>query len=106
MKNLILDFEKIKKFTDEKPYKETLWESNSSRINLMNLKPGQEIKPHVHHGEHIWVILEGSGEFLSSETEARPIATGNIIVAPEGQDHGVRNNTDKNLVFASITVSG
>jgi len=104
MKNLIFDFEKLKKFSDEKYHKETLWEGGDSRINLMNLKPGQEIRPHVHKGDHIWVILEGSGEFLSSESGPRTITAGNIIVAPEGEDHGVRNSTDKNLVFASITV--
>ena len=104
MENLILDIQKLKKFSDEKPHKEMLWTGGTSRINLMNLKPGQQIKPHVHNGDHIWVVLEGSGEFLSSDSEARVISTGNIVVAPEGKDHGVRNNTNENLVFASITV--
>ena len=104
MGNLILDFNKFKKFSDEKHHKETLWTGDTSRINLMNLKPGQEIKPHVHNGDHIWVVLEGSGEFLSSDKDPQAISTGNIVVAPDGQAHGVRNNTDENLVFASITV--
>jgi quercetin dioxygenase-like cupin family protein len=104
MKNLILDIQKLKKFNDEKPHKETIWTGDTSRINLMNLKPGQEIKPHVHDGDHIWVVLEGKGEFLSSDQEAQEIHTGNIVIAPEGEAHGIRNNTDENLVFASITV--
>jgi quercetin dioxygenase-like cupin family protein len=104
MENLILDFQKFKKFSDEKHHKEILWTGNTSRINLMNLKPGQEIKPHIHDGDHIWVVLEGSGEFLSSDKEPQAIREGIIVVAPEGKDHGVRNNTNENLVFASITV--
>ncbi len=104
MENLILDIENFKKFGDEKPNKETMWERDKSRMNLMNLKPGQEIKPHVHDGDHIWVVLEGSGEFLSSDNDPQPIGIGKIVVAPEGKDHGVRNNTDENLVFASITL--
>jgi quercetin dioxygenase-like cupin family protein len=104
MKNLILEIEKFKKFNDEKPQKETLWTGNTSRINLMNLKPGQEIKPHIHDGDHIWIVVEGSGELLSSDGEAQLIDTGKIVVAPSGEAHGIRNNTGENLVFASITV--
>ena len=104
MKNLILDIENFKQVNDEKPNKETMWEKDKSRMNLMNLKPGQEIKPHVHDGDHLWIVLEGSGEFLSSDSDPQPIGFGKVVIAPEGQHHGVRNNTDKNLVFASITV--
>ncbi|UCD34481.1 MAG: cupin domain-containing protein [Nitrospiraceae bacterium] len=104
MKNLILDVEKFKNFTDEKYYKGLLWEGNTSRIMLICLKPGQEIKPHVHKGDHIWLVLEGSGEFLCSSAEPRVIDSGKIVVAPDGADHGIRNHTKENLVFASITV--
>ena len=104
MENLILDIQKLKKFIDEKPSKELIWKSDSSRIMLICLKPGQEIKPHVHDGDHIWAVLEGSGEFLSSDKEAQVISKDNIVIAPEGKDHGIRNHTNENLVFASITV--
>ena len=104
MKNIILEIQKLKKFNDHKPQKETLWAGDTSRINLMNLLPGQEIKPHLHDGDHIWVVLEGSGVLLSTEGNDQAFSTGNIIIAPRGQFHGVRNNTNGNLVFASITV--
>ena len=104
MKNLILDIQKLKKFTDEKPSKELVWKGNTSRIMLICLKPGQEIKPHVHDGDHIWAVIEGSGEFLSSDNEAQVIGPDKMVVAPEGEAHGIRNHTNENLVFASITV--
>lgn len=104
MENIILAIQELKKFSDEKTHKELIWEGKSSRIMLICLKPGQEIKPHVHDGDHIWAVMEGSGEFLSSEDDARVIGTDNIVIAPEGQAHGIRNNTNENLVFASITV--
>jgi len=104
MGNLILDIQKLKKFNNDIPHKETLWTGDTSRINLMNLLPGQEIKPHLHDGDHIWVVLEGRGVLISTEGEDKNISTGNIIIAPKGQYHGVRNNTKENLLFASITV--
>jgi len=104
MKNIILDIQKLKKFTDEKPHKETLWTGDSSKINLISLKPGQEIKPHIHDGDHIWIVMEGSGEFLSSDEESQVIGAGKIVIVPAGEEHGIRNTTNENIVFASITV--
>ncbi len=104
MKSLILDFMKLKKFNDEKPYKETLWSGDTSRINLISLLPGQQIKPHIHDGDHIWIVMEGSGELLSSEEDFSEISAGKIAVVPSGEKHGIRNNTSENLVFASVTV--
>jgi len=104
MKNIILDIQKLKKFNDEKPCKETLWTGGTSRINLNSMKPGQEITPHIHNGDHIWVVLQGSGEFLSSDKESQVIDIGKIVIVPAGEEHGVRNTTKENLVFASITV--
>ena len=104
MNNLILDFQKLKKFNDEKPHKEELWTGDSSRINLISLQPGQEIRAHIHEGDHIWIILEGRGNFLSSEQEARVVGEGIIVIVPAGGEHGISNTTKENLVFASITV--
>jgi mannose-6-phosphate isomerase-like protein (cupin superfamily) len=104
MKNIILDVQQFKKFNDKKANKETLWTGNTSRINIINLRPGQEIKPHIHDGDHIWIILEGSGEFLSFNEESSIIDVGKIVIAPAGEGHGIRNNTKGDLVFVSITV--
>ena len=103
MKSQFLDANQLKKFDDEKRYKALLWEKDNSTLNLICLKPGQEIKPHVHDGDHIWVVMEGAGEYLSDE-EGRQLTTGMIVIAPTGEPHGIRNNTEENLVFASITV--
>ncbi len=104
MKSLIIDIKKFIKFNEEKPNKETMWAGDTSRINLITLKPGQEIKPHIHDGDHIWIIMEGRGEFLSSEIESQAIGTGKIAVVPAGEEHGIKNSTGENLVFASITI--
>ena len=106
MKTEMLDFQKLKKFSDEKRNLETIWADDQSTIKLICMKPGQEITTHTHHGSHIWVVLEGSGEFLSSDKETQVIDVGKIIIVPALVDHGIRNASTGNLVVASIATAG
>ena len=106
MKTQILDFQKLKKFDDGKRHLETLWADEHSTIKLICMKPGQEIMTHTHHGNHIWVVLEGRAEFLSSDKETQVIDTGKIVIVPTLVEHGIRNASDENLVLASITAAG
>ena len=106
MKTQILDFQKLKKFNDEKRNLETVWADEHSTIKLICMKPGQEITTHTHHGNHVWVVLEGRGEFLSSDKETQVIDTGKIVIVPALVEHGIRNAAGDNLVLASITAAG
>lgn len=105
MKTLIMDVQKLKKFSDEKRHMETLWADEHSTIKLICMKPGQEITTHTHHGNHIWIVLEGSGEFLSAG-ETQVIDVGKIVIVPTLVEHGIRNAAKENLVLASITAAG
>ncbi len=106
MKTQILDFQKLKKFTDEKRHMEIIWADDHSTIKLICLKAGQEMSTHTHHGNHTWVVLEGSGEFLSSDRETQVIDTGKIVIVPPLVEHGIRNVSGENLVLASISAPG
>ncbi len=105
MKIQILDFQKLKKFSDEKRHRETIWSDDYSKVNLLCMKPGQEITTHTHHGNHLWIVLEGTGEFQSGK-EKQLIGVGKIVIVPPLVDHGIRNATTENLVIASITSAG
>ncbi len=105
MKTTILDVRKLKKFNDEKRHQETIWSDAHSKINLLCMKPGQEIVTHTHHGNHLWVVIEGQGEFRSGK-ETQIIESGKIVVVPPLVDHGIRNASNENLVIASITALG
>ena len=105
MKTQILDIQKLKKFSDEKRHQETIWTDEHGRINLICMKPGQEIITHTHHGNHIWIVMEGRGEFLSAG-ETQVVDSGKIVIVPPLVDHGVRNATKENLVIASIAAQG
>lgn len=105
MKTTILDFQKLKKFSEEKRHQETIWTDDHGRINLLCMRPGQEITTHTHHGNHIWIVLEGRGELLSGKG-LQAIDTGKIVIVPAFEDHGIRNTSRENLVIASFAAKG
>jgi len=105
MKTRILDVQKLKKFDDAKRHQETIWTDDHSRINLLCMKPGQEIVTHTHHGNHIWLVMEGKGELVSGK-QTQTIEVGKIVIVPAFEDHGIRNSSEENLVIASITAQG
>lgn len=106
MKTQILDFQKFKKFNDEKRHQETLWSDEHASIKLICMKPGQEITTHTHHGNHYWIVLEGKGDFLSADQGTQVIDVGKIVIVPTLVEHGIRNSAQENLVLASITAAG
>ena len=90
-------------FSKDKANKVLLGETDHSRSTLWCLLPGQHIHPHVHAGDHIWVVLEGEGEFLQADKAPLPISPGMVLLAPSGESHGVNNNGGSGLVFISIS---
>ena len=105
MKTQVLDVQLLKKFDDEKRHQQTIWSDDHSRISLFGMKPGQEMITHTHHGSHIWFVVEGTGEFVSSG-KTQTISSGQIVVVPALEDHGIRNASQENLLIASITSQG
>ncbi|HMN02915.1 MAG TPA: cupin domain-containing protein [Geobacter anodireducens] len=105
MKSQVLDIQTLKTFNDEKRHQETIWSDDHARVSLICMKPGQEIVTHTHHGSHIWMVMEGTGQFQSGG-KTQSITTGQIVIVPAFEDHGIRNASQENLVIASITAQG
>jgi mannose-6-phosphate isomerase-like protein (cupin superfamily) len=105
MKTQILDTRSLKKFNDDKRSHETIWSDDHTSINLLCMKPGQEVTTHTHHGNHIWMVMEGKGEFLSGG-KTSVIEVGQIVIVPPFEDHGIKNASTENLVIASLTAKG
>lgn len=105
MKSQVLDVQTLKTFNDEKRHQETIWSDDHARVSLICMKPGQEIVTHTHHGSHIWMVMEGTGQFQSGG-KTQSITTGQIVIVPAFEDHGIRNASLENLVIASITAQG
>lgn len=102
MQTSFWDYEDKVVYSKEKANKVVLHEGLHARTTLWCLLPGQHIHSHVHAGDHVWVVLEGDGLFLS-ETESRKVTSGTILHAPAGEPHGIENSADSGLVFVSIS---
>ena len=86
--------------------KSTLFESPRLLVGLNAFEPGQEHKLHAHAGQDkVYHVLEGQGLFLLEGREL-PMQPGDLLIAPEGVPHGVRNNgTGRLLVLAVLAPS-
>lgn len=79
--------------------KATLFASDRILLGLNALAPGAEQAPHTHDGQDkFYHVLEGRGAFTLGE-EVREAGVGEIVWAPAGMVHGVRNDGAERLVL-------
>ena len=90
--------------TDGEPIRSIVSQSKHATVVAWYLKQGQKIALHVHpQGQDTWTILAGKGHYyLDNNGTARPIVTGDIVIAHAGEIHGVFNDNPEPLVFISI----
>ena len=86
--------------------KATLFQSAHLLIGLNSFEPGQFHALHSHAGmDKVYQVLQGEGEVLLDGREL-PIKEGELVVAPEGVPHGIRNTgTGRLLVLAVLAPS-
>lgn len=93
-------------FRSDKMGKSTLFQSERLLVGLNCFEPGQEHALHAHGGmDKLYLVLSGSGEFLL-EGRALPMAAGELLVAPEGIPHGVRNTGRERLIVLAVLAPG
>lgn len=86
-------------FSEEKMKKNALFDSPHLFYDLYCLLPGQAQKVHAHEGsDKVYYVLEGTARFTIGDEEA-DLDGGNSVIARAGEPHGVRNETQNNLVL-------
>lgn len=86
--------------------KSTLFESTRLLVGLNAFEPGQSHALHAHHGmDKVYHVLSGAGLFLL-EGRDLPMRAGDLLVAPDGVPHGVRNTGAERLVVLAILAPG
>jgi mannose-6-phosphate isomerase-like protein (cupin superfamily) len=82
--------------------KATLFESARLLVGLNAFEPGQSHALHAHAGmDKVYSVVEGEGVFLLEDREL-PMRAGDLLVAPEGVPHGVRNSGSRRLLVLAI----
>ena len=57
---------------------------------------------HAHHGmDKMYYVIEGEGVFLIEDREL-PTQAGDLLVAPDGVPHGVRNTGQRRLLVLAV----
>ena len=86
--------------------KTTLFQSPRLLVGLNAFEPGQEHALHAHAGmDKVYQVIEGEGVFLLEGREL-PMRAGDLLVAPEGVPHGVRNIGAERLLVLAILAPG
>jgi mannose-6-phosphate isomerase-like protein (cupin superfamily) len=86
-------------YSPAKMGKSTLFESP----RLLNaFEPGQEHALHAHAGmDKLYSVIEGEGVFLLQD-RALPMRAGDLLIAPEGVPHGIRNTSTTRLLVLAV----
>jgi mannose-6-phosphate isomerase-like protein (cupin superfamily) len=86
-------------FSEEMMKKNSIFDSPHLFYDAYCLLPGQAQKVHAHEdSDKVYYVLSGTGRFSVGEEE-EDLGEGHAVIARAGVPHGVRNETDKNLVL-------
>jgi mannose-6-phosphate isomerase-like protein (cupin superfamily) len=86
-------------FSEEKMKKNSLFDSPHLFYDAYCLLPGQSQKVHAHEGsDKVYYVLSGTGRFTIGDEE-EDLGEGHAVIARAGVQHGVRNETQENLVL-------
>ena len=79
-------------YRNDRMGKSTLFSSQRLLVGLNAFEAGQEHALHSHEGlDKVYHVQEGNGFFLFDGREIA-MSQGDLLVAPEGVDHGIRND--------------
>ena len=89
-------------YAADKMGKATIFESSRLLVGLNAFEPGHQHSLHAHAGQDkVYYVLEGDGLFLL-EGRDLPMTAGDLLVAPDGVPHGVRNTGGGRLLVMAV----
>ena len=98
MKKVDLGFTRI--FDEKKAKMFVLHDSPYFKIINFNFKAGQTLPVHSHdiEGQLSILVLEGTGEFLGSDSSSIPAKAGDVLLSDIATPHGVKALSDMRIL--------
>ncbi len=89
-------------YSPERMGKATIFESPRLLVGLNAFEPGQQHALHTHaEQDKAYLVVEGTGQFLLDGRDL-PMRAGDLLIAPEGVPHGLRNTGSERLLVLAI----
>ena len=89
-------------YSSEKMVKSTLFRSEHVLVGLNAFEPGQEHPLHAHADmDKVYHVVSGRGLFLLEGREL-DMRAGEMLIAPKGVPHGIRNSGDGRLLVLAM----
>jgi len=86
-------------FSEEKMKKNSLFDSPHLFYDAYCLLPDQAQKVHAHEGsDKVYYVMRGTGRFSIGDEEEN-LGAGHAVIARAGVPHGVRNETEEDLIL-------
>ena len=83
----------------DKFFKSTLFQSRALLLGVNCLEPGQVQAAHDHaHQDKFYYVVSGRGRFVLGQEEV-VAGEGEVVLAPAGVIHGVRNDSQERLTL-------
>jgi quercetin dioxygenase-like cupin family protein len=93
----VISLADYQQYSLEKMKKNNLFETDRLFCDVYCFEPGQEQKGHIHGTQDkVYLVLEGAGTFHVG-AEKQVLGVGQGTMAPAGEEHGVKNHTDRRL---------
>jgi len=58
-------------------------------VHFTEMKPGEEIRPHIHHRVEAYLILTGKALAMAGD-DIMEVTTGDLVLAPLGKPHAMK----------------
>ena len=93
----VISLADCQQFSSEKMKKNNMFQTERFFCDIYCFEPGQDQKGHVHEmQDKVYLVLEGEGTFqVGAEKQVFGVGQGTMALA--GEEHGVKNHTDRRL---------
>jgi len=79
-----------------------LMEGAGRLFSAIDVPAGSQIPEHFHHGEYeVYFMTKGEGDYNDNGTIVH-VKAGDVMVCPDGEKHGLVNNSDAELSFIAF----